>query len=83
MKQIDNTPLNYISNEQDDNQLINQVDLRLNENISNINDTLNSIKNTISNCISNLDIKITKSLNEQKVEVVNNVNNVSSLVNEM
>jgi len=83
MKQLDNTPLNFISNEQDENQLINQVDLRLNENINNIDSTLTGIKNTINKEISNLDLKITKSLHEQKVEVVNNVNNVSSLVNEM
>lgn len=83
MKQLDNTPLNFISNEQDENQLINQVDLRLNENINNIDSTLTGIKNTINKEISNLDLKITKSLHEHKVEVVNNVNNVSSLVNEM
>jgi len=85
-KQLDNTPLNYISNDYSDlnnNNLINQIDLRLNENNEQIINNLNSIKNNVTVAITNFEKIFENSLNDNKIELLSSVNNMSNLINEM
>ena len=85
-KQLDDTPLNYISNDYSDlnnNNLINQIDLRLNENNEQIINNLNSIKNNVTVSITNFEKIFENSLNDNKIELLSSVNNMSNLINEM